>query len=98
MPDEKSPSAPVRITHRMSSFAVTSSQASASNANIVSVIAFLRWGRFSVTTITAPSRSISTWATDSLLELFDRDGRSSIPYASLTTQPHCSTSGVSNCV
>ncbi len=30
MPEEKSPSAPVRITQRMSSFAVTSSQASAS--------------------------------------------------------------------
>ena len=42
IPEEKSPSAPVRITQRMSSFAVTSSHASASSANIVRVIAFLR--------------------------------------------------------
>ncbi len=52
MPEEKFPSAPVRMAQRRSSFSLSSCQASAMRANIVSVIAFLRFGRFIVTTIT----------------------------------------------
>ena len=52
MPDEKLPSAPVRMAQRRSSFSLSSCHASAMRANIVSVIAFFRFGRFMVTIIT----------------------------------------------
>ena len=46
----------------MSTFSLASCHASASWANIVSVIALYRCGRFNVTVMTPPSRSTSAWA------------------------------------
>ena len=51
MPEEKLPSAPVRMIVRISGSSAASCQASSSIANIVMVIAFKRWGRLRVTII-----------------------------------------------
>ena len=51
IPEEKLPSAPVRMIVRISSSAAASFQASSSRANMVIVIALRRWGRLRVTII-----------------------------------------------
>ena len=68
-PDEKLPSAPVRMMQRMSSSALASAQASAMIASIVPVKALSRFGRFRVSCRIGPSRSTSTGGTaQSLVE------------------------------
>ena len=62
-PAQKAPPAPVSTTARMSGFALASSQAAAIPSIISIDNAFLRSGRFIVTTRTCPSRSVSRCST-----------------------------------